>query len=56
MYTGVVDPSTGVDLSLDASSGGQAVGQAQMTLDAEAYTVTFADIDGAVFTVRGCSS
>ena len=29
---------------------------AQMTLDAEEYTVTFADIDGAVFTVRGCSS
>ena len=56
VYTGVVDPSTGVDLSLDASSGGQAVGQAQMTLDAEEYTVSFADIDGAVFTVRGCSS
>lgn len=54
VYTGVFDPSTGVDLSLDATSGGQVVGQAQMTLDAEEYTVTFADIDGGEFTVRGC--
>jgi hypothetical protein len=56
VYTGVFDPSTGVDLSLDASSGGQAVGQAQMTLDADEYTVTFADVDGGVFNVRGCAS
>jgi hypothetical protein len=56
VYTGVFDPSTGVDLSLDANSGGQVVGRAEMTLDAEEYTVTFADIDGGVFTVRGCPS
>lgn len=56
VYTGVFDPSTGVDLSLDATSGGQAVGTAEMTLDAEEYTVTFADIDGAVFNVRGCTN
>ena len=55
VYTGVFDPSTGVDLSLDSTGGsGQAVGQAPMTLDAEEYTVTFGDIEGAVFTVRGC--
>ena len=29
---------------------------AQMTLDAEEYTVTFADIEGAEFTVSGCPS
>ena len=56
VYTGVFDPSTGVDLSLDATGGGQVVGQAEMTLDAEEYTVTFADIDEAVFTVSGCPS
>jgi len=33
-------PSTGVDL----------------TLDADQYTVAFADIEGADFIVRGCSS
>jgi hypothetical protein len=54
VYTGVFDPPTGVDLSLDTTGGGQSVGTAQMTLDAEAYTVTFADIEGAQFTVRGC--
>ena len=54
VYTGVFDPSTGVDLLLDATRGGQSVGQAQMTLDAEEYTVTFADIVDAEFTVRGC--
>ncbi len=53
-YTGVFEPSTGVDVSLDTTGGGQSVGQAEMTLDAEEYTVTFAGIDGAVFTVRGC--
>ncbi len=56
VYIGVFEPSTGVDVSLDASTGGQVVGQAQMTLDAEEYTVTFADIEDAEFTVRGCSS
>jgi hypothetical protein len=56
VYIGVFEPSTGVDISLDASTGGQVIGQSQMTLDAEEYTVTFADIDGAEFTVRGCSS
>jgi hypothetical protein len=54
VYTGVFDPSTGVDLSLDTTGGGQSVGASQMTLDAEEYTVTFADIEGAEFTVRGC--
>lgn len=56
VYTGSFEPSTGVDLSLDASSGGQAVGAAQMTLDADEYTVTFADIDGATFNLVGCPS
>jgi hypothetical protein len=56
VYTGMFDPSTGVDLSLDATGGGQAVGTAEMTLDAEEYTVTFADIDGVVFNVRGCTN
>jgi hypothetical protein len=56
VYTGVFAPPTGVDLSLDTTGGGQSVGAAQMTLDAEEYTVTFADIKGAEFTVRGCPS
>jgi hypothetical protein len=56
VYTGVFEPSTGVDVSLDASTGVQVIGQAQMTLDAEEYTVTFADIEDAEFTVRGCPS
>ena len=56
VYEGVFDPSTGVDLTLDATAGGQAVGQAPMTLDAEEYTVTFADIEGAEFNLRGCPS
>ena len=56
VFTGVFDPSTGVDLSLDATGGGQVVSQAQMTLDADEYTVTFADIEGAVFNVSGCTS
>jgi hypothetical protein len=56
VYTGEFDPSTGVTLSLDATQGGQVVGASQMTLDAEEYTVTFADIDGAEFTVMGCPS
>ena len=56
VYTGVFDPSTGVDVNLDATIGGQVVGQAQMTLDAEEYTVTFAGIEGAEFNLRGCPS
>ena len=56
VYTGVFDPSTGVDISLDATGGGQVVAATPMTLDAEEYTVTFADIDGGDFTVSGCPS
>ena len=56
VYTGVFDPSTGVDLTLDATAGGQAIGQSQMTLDAEEYTVTFDDIEGGVFNLRGCTN
>jgi len=56
VYTGVFDPSSDAELSLDASAGGEVVATTQATLDAEEYTVTFADIDGAVFTVRGCAS
>jgi hypothetical protein len=56
VYVGVFDPSTGVDVSVDATVGGPALGQAQMTLDAEDYTVTFAEIEGAEFNVRGCPS
>ena len=55
VYTGVFDPSTGVDLTLDATAGSQAIGQSQMTLDAEEYTVTFDDIEGGVFNLRGCT-
>ena len=56
VYTGVFDPSTGVDLTLDATAGGQAIGQSQRTLDAEEYTVTFDDIEGGVFNLRGCTN
>lgn len=56
IYSGVFDPTTGIDLQLDASVGGEATGQAPMTLDAEKYTVTFADLEGAVFDVSGCPS
>jgi hypothetical protein len=56
VYTGVFDPATGVDLQLDTTLGGQSVVTAEMTLDAEEYTVTFADIADAEFTVRGCPS
>jgi hypothetical protein len=56
VYIGEFEPTTGVTLSLDASGGSQAVGASQMTLDAEEYTVTFADIDGAVFNLMGCPS
>ena len=54
VYTGVFDPSTGVDLTLEVTSTGLAITQAQMTLDAEEYVVTFADIEGGEFTLRGC--
>jgi hypothetical protein len=56
VYTGEFDPAAGGDLSLDATQGGQSVGARQMTLDAEQYTVTFPDIEGAVFNVMGCPS
>lgn len=56
-YVGVFEPSTGVDLSMQSTTGeGYVVGASQMTLDAEQYTVTFADIDdGVVFNVLGCT-
>ena len=56
LYTGVFDPSTGVDVTLDATGGGQVVSDTPMTLDAEEYTVVFAEIEGAEFNVRGCPS
>jgi len=55
-YIGTFDPSTGVDLSLDVAQPGQAVGASQMTLDADEYTVTFADIEGGEFSIKGCPS
>lgn len=56
LYTGEFEPSTGVDVTLDASGIGYAIGSAEMTLDAEEYTVTFADIEGGEFSLRGCPS
>ena len=56
LYTGEFEPSTGVDLTIDVTSSDQTTGASQMGLDAEEYTVTFADLDGAEFTVRGCPS
>ena len=53
-YTGEFDPSTGVDVTLDTTGGTTSVGAAQMTLDAEEYTVSFPDLEDAVFNVRGC--
>ncbi len=53
-YTGQFEPSTGVDLNLQATGAGYSVAAAQMTLDAEEYTVTFADIPGGEFSVSGC--
>jgi len=55
-YVGVFEPATGVDLIFDTPGDVQSVGTAEMTLDAEEYTVAFADIDGAEFNVRGCPS
>jgi hypothetical protein len=54
VYTGEFDPSTGVDLMVESTSGAQTQGASQMGLDAEEYTVTFADVEGAEFTVSGC--
>lgn len=56
VYVGEFEPSTGVGLQFEATSGNQTQGASQMTLDAEEYTVTFADIEGAEFTVSGCPS
>ena len=54
-YVGVLEPSSGVDVSVQSSGTSYAIGAGQMTLDAEEYTVTFADIDGGItFTVAGC--
>lgn len=54
-YTGSFEPSTGVDLNVQSGGAGYASGASQMSLDADEYTVTFADIDGGVtFTVAGC--
>jgi hypothetical protein len=55
-YTGTFEPSTGVDLTLDVTQDGQSTTTAEMTLDADEYTVTFADIEGAEFSLRGCPS
>lgn len=55
-YTGTFEPATGVDLTLEVSSGEQAVDSVEMTLDEAEYTVTFADIDGAEFSLLGCPS
>ncbi len=53
-YTGTFDPATGVDLQLTVDALVEATTSAEMTLDAAEYTVTFADLNGAVFTVNGC--
>lgn len=55
IYIGTFDPGTGVDLSLQVAGPGEAVAQAQMTLDQDEYTVTFDTIDGGVFDLRGCT-
>ncbi len=53
-YVGVFDPATGVDITLAVSDVVQSTATAEMTLDQPEYTVTFADIDGGVFSVKGC--
>lgn len=55
-YVGTFDPTTGTDLTLTVSGAGQSVATAEMTLDQTEYTVTFADIDNGVFTIRGCAN
>jgi hypothetical protein len=54
IYTGEFDPGTGVGLTLEVTGPGYAIAASQMTLDAEEYTVTFADIEGGEFSVNGC--
>jgi hypothetical protein len=53
-YTGTFEPATGVELQLTVDALVEATTSAEMTLDAAEYTVTFADLNGAVFTVNGC--
>lgn len=53
-YIGTFDPATGVDLTLSVSEPGQSTTTAEMTLDENDYTVTFADIEGGEFSLRGC--
>lgn len=55
-YVGTFEPETGVDLVFQVAGPAQALDTARMTLDAEEYTVTFPDIESAVFEVRGCPS
>ena len=53
-YVGTFDPATGVDITLTVSGPGQSIATAEMTLDEDEYTVTFADIEGAEFSLLGC--
>ena len=53
-YVGVFDPPTDADITLTASDAPQSTAKTEMTLDQAEYTVTFADIEDGVFTVRGC--
>ncbi len=53
-YVGVFDPATDADITLTVSDAPQSSATTEMTLDQAEYTVTFADIEGGVFTVRGC--
>ena len=53
-YVGTFDPATGVDITLTVSGPGQSIATAEMTLDEDEYTVTFADIEGAEFSLSGC--
>jgi hypothetical protein len=55
-YVGTFDPATGVDLTLSVSGPGQSTSTTEMTLDDVDYTVTFADIEGGEFSLRGCPS
>lgn len=55
-YVGTFEPAAGTDITLTVSDAGQSVATAEMTLDQAEYTVTFADIDNGVFTIRGCAS
>jgi hypothetical protein len=53
-YVGTFDPSTGVDIMLSVTGPGQSTSATEMTLDEDDYTVTFADIEGGEFSLRGC--